>query len=266
MWYVPYLRVRRAVLIYVSIAAGISLTAVALRFWPGVGPVVTHVQGHGHVIMQRSLLVAPAATQAAAQHSSVDLSMLVSAAIALVGGLATVFGLNLAAENDGHLELAWTKPVSREGYALGIFAVDIAAMAVCVVFTALCAAVVVDVYAGYAVVVPSGGDALLDTLAYCGLPLCVYAWITALSASLKRNRGAVSGIFWPLMIALVALRSVSVPAVHNVATALNLFNPIAIFSASGNDPHTALWSYAWGWLVAAVLLATALIQWRRLER
>ena len=264
MWYMPYLRVRRAVLVYVSIAAGITLTAVALRFWPGGVPVVTHVEGH-HQYIQRSLLVAPAVTQAASLHHYVDLSMLVSAAIALVGGLATVFGLNLAAENDGHLELAWTKPVSREGYALGIFAVDIAAMAACVVFTAVCAAVVIDVYAGYAAVAPSDGGALLGTLAYGGLPVCVYAWIAALSASLKRNRGAISGIFWPLMIALVALRAVSVPTVHAVATALNLFNPIAIFSATGSDPHAALWSYAWGWLVAAVLLAAALVQWRRLE-
>jgi hypothetical protein len=245
MWYMPYLRVRRAVIVYVSIAAGITLTAIALRFWPGAAPIVTHVES---------------------RHTYVDVSMLISAAIALAGGLATVFGLNLAAENDGHLELAWTKPVSREGYALGVFAVDIAAMAVCIVFSAVCAVVVVDVYAGNQVVGSNDGEALLGTLAYCGLPVCVYAWVAALSASFKRNRGAISGIFWPVMIALIALRSVTVPTVHAVAAALNLFNPIAIYSTSVSDPHAALWSYAWGWLVAAVLLATALIQWRRLER
>jgi hypothetical protein len=244
MWYMPYLRVRRAVLVYLSIAAGVTVTAIALRFWPGSVPVVTHVESH---------------------HRSVDLAMIVSGAVALAGGLATVFGLNLAAENDGHLELAWTKPVSRAGYALGVFAVDIAALAACTIFTALCGVAIVEVYAGYQAVALSGGDALLGTLAFCGLPVCVYAWIAALSASLKRNRGTISGIFWPLMIVLLALRAVSVPAVHAVVSALDLFNPIAIFSTSGNDPQTALWSYAWGWLVAAILLAAAVVQWRRLE-
>jgi hypothetical protein len=244
MWYMPYLRVRHAVLVYACIAAGISLVAIALRFTPGT----VHVHGL-HVQTARSY---------------VDVSLLVSCAAALVGGLATVLGLNLATENEGHLELAWTKPVSREGYALGVFAVDIAAMAACIVFTAVCATIVVDVYAGSAAVVPSDGGAVLKTAAFCGLPLCVYAWVSALSASLKRNRGTVAGLFWPLMIALVALRSLQVPAVAPVVSALNLLNPLVLYSTGGGG-YTSLWAYAWGWLLAAVLLTAAVVQWRRLE-
>jgi hypothetical protein len=249
MWYMPYMRVRQAVLIYVSIAIGISLVAIALRYAPGT----VHVHGM------------PVRTE----HSDVNVSMLLSGAAALVGGFATVLGLNLAAENDGHLELAWTKPVSREGYALGVFAVDIAAMAACILFTALCAAVVVDVYAGYQAVALSSGDALLETLAFCGLPLLVYAWVAALSASLKRNRGTIAGIFWPLMIVLGVLQSLAVPAVHAVASTLNMLNPIAVYTAvytpNGNGSGPSVWMYAWGWLVAAILLAAAVVQWRRLE-
>jgi hypothetical protein len=251
MWYMPYMRVRHAVLIYVCLAIGISLVAIALRFAPGT----VHVHAlHVHVQSDQSY---------------VDVSMLLSGAAALVGGFATVLGLNLAAENDGHLELAWTKPVSREGYALGVFAVDIAAMAACILFTALCAAVVVDVYAGYQAVVFGESAALLSTFAFCGLPLLVYAWIAALSASLKRNRGTIAGIFWPLMIVLGLLQSLPVPAVHGVVSTLNLLNPIAVFTAistpNGNGPGPSVWTFAWGWLIAALLLTAALFQWRRLE-
>jgi hypothetical protein len=242
MWYMPYLRVRRAVLIYVCVAAGITLVAVALRLWPGA-----------HVTIGD-----------AAEHSYVDVAMLGAGAAALVGGLATVLGLNLAAENEGHLELAWTKPVSREGYALGVFAVDIGAIAACIVFTALCGAIVVDVFSGFQAIAASTGDDLLRTFAFCGLPLLVYAWIAAMSASLKRNRGAVAGLFWPLMLAVGLLQSVRIPAVHVAASALNLINPLSIYT-SGAGRLPSLWTFAWGWLIAAILLAAALAQWRRLE-
>jgi hypothetical protein len=244
MWYMPYRRVLHAVLVYVSIVAGISLLGIALRFWPGFVHMATHVEKH---------------------RIYTDAAMLVSAAAVLAGGFATVLGLNLAAENEGHLELAWTKPVSREGYALGVFAVDIAALAACILFTAACAAAVIDIYAGYQAVAPSAGEALLRTLAFCGLPLTVYAWVTALSASLKRNRGTVAGLFWPLMIALAAAESVPVPAVRVVASTLDLLNPLAIYYTSGSDAAASLWSFAWGWLISALLLTAALVQWRRLE-
>jgi hypothetical protein len=254
MWYMPYLRVRHAVLVYVLIAVGITLVAIALRFWPGS----THFDGHETSVR-------------------VGLSMIVMAATALVGGFATVLGLNLAAENEGHLELAWTKPVSRERYALGVFAVDVAAMAACIVVTCLCLAVVVDVFAGGQAVTLGGGADALRALGFLGFPLSVYAWITALSASLKRNRGTVAGLFWPLMLVLSILTLLPIPAVHAVVGALNRLNPIAVFLAGSSSSQSAgvsatitglpasVTSYAWGWVVAALLLAAALLQWRRLE-
>src|SRR5581483_11398739 len=46
----------------------------------------------------------------------------------LVLGLitATIFGAPLAKENSGHLEIAWTKPISREALAIRSFGIDIA--------------------------------------------------------------------------------------------------------------------------------------------
>jgi hypothetical protein len=250
MWYMPYRRVRQAVLVYGYIIVGLTLAAIALRFWPGA----VHM-GPGENMIH---IVAPA---------------FVVAAAAFVGGFATVLGLNLAAENDGHLEVAWTKPVSREGYALGVFAVDTAAMAVCIIFTAICAIVVVDVYAGYQAVALGSGAEVVRMFAFCGLPLCVYAWIAAGSASLKRNRGVVAGLFWPIMIVLGTLPLLPVPPIHALASVLNLFNPIALYSSTKSvaqgsmtyDPVAATWPYLWGWGVSALLLAAAVAQWRRLQ-
>lgn len=242
MFYMPYLRVRNAVLIYAYIVSGITLFGVALRFWPGA----LHSDGHE------------------LSNVHVDLTMLLSGSAALVGGFATVLGLNLASENDGHLEVAWTKPISREGYALGVFAVDIGAMAVCLLFTLMCLGIVVDVYAGGQAVSLGSGNQLLGGLAFCGFPLCVYAWITALSASAKRNRGTIAGMFWPLMIAVAALHFVPVAPIHAIAKALFYINPIELYTTNSHEA-APVGNYLWGWAVSAALLFVALAQWRRLE-
>jgi hypothetical protein len=181
-----------------------------------------------------------------------------------MGGFATVLGLNLASENDGHLEVAWTKPVSREGYALGVFAVDIGAMVVCLLFTILCLVVVYDVMAGYPAVEVGSAPALLRHLAYCGFPLCVYAWIVALTASIKRNRGAVAGAFWPVMAVLGTIATLPIPMFRGVAGLIALVDPLVIYTNTSAQPGS-ITTYLWGWLVAVALLAVALVQWRRLE-
>jgi hypothetical protein len=242
MWFVPYLRVRRAVITYALIAAGVSLAAIAV-----------HGMSSAVVVNGQPVHLGP-----------VGFSMLFSGSVALVGGLATVLGLNLAAENDGHLEVAWTKPVSREGYALGVFAVDIAAMAVCIVLTTICMTLVVDIVAGYPAVQLDGGWSMVNDVAYAGFPLCVYAWIVALSASLKRNRGTVAAVFWPAMVALGAIAVLPIPSLHALAPVISLIDPIIIFTNSAAAP-TPTATYLWGWGLAAVLLVAGVVQWRRLE-
>jgi hypothetical protein len=251
MWYMPYLRVRRAVLVYSLVVVGITLAAIALRLWPGAVH-LDDLQGRVHVA----------------------LSQLIVGAASLVGGFATVLGLNLAAENDGHLEVAWTKPVSREGYALGVFAVDIGAMAVCIVFTTICLAVLAEVFTGSLTMTFEWGVPLARLVAFCGMPLCIYAWITAVSASLKRNRGVVAGLSWPFMLGLGLMTLLPIPAIHAVSETLNWVNPLAIYTWSTGADHgtltadagvSTLWTYLWGLALSALLLASALFQWRRLQ-
>lgn len=246
MWYMPYVRVRRAVAIYSLFVVAVALVVVAVRFWPGN----VHLDVAG---------------TARFDGVHISLAMVLSGAAALVGGLATVLGLNLAAENDGHLELAWTKPVSRDGYALGVFAVDIAAMVVCIAFTVVIAAIVVDIVVGHQAIDLDFDRGLLRALAYCGLPLCIYAWIAALSASFKRNRGSVAGLFWPVMAVLAFLAALPFTLVHTIASALDTINPLVIYTTSSHGAQTATATFLSGWAVAVLLLLAALAQWRRLE-
>src|SRR5579864_5254385 len=67
---------------------------------------------------------------------------------AIAGVIATIFagafGSSLAAENHGHLDVAWTKPASRNRYALVTVAVDLSAT---MVAFALCLVAALAVFA-----------------------------------------------------------------------------------------------------------------------
>ena len=249
MWYMPYLRVRRAAIVYALFVIGISLLAIALRYWPGVFRINARQSAELFAV-------------------DVTIAQLLSGAAALVGGLATALGLNLAAENDGHLEVAWTKPASRETYALGVFAVDIAAMIACIVVTVVCGGIVADCYIGRQAIVLPSMPSLLSAVAFCGFPLCVYAWVTALSASLKRNRGSVAALFWPLMFALAILEVIPLQPIHALAVALNSVNPVLMYTQHA-DTSNLVGSQSvvgfFGYGLSFVLLSLAVLQWKRLQ-
>ena len=59
-----------------------------------------------------------------------DLGTLFSLTVPIGLLAATLLAGPLAKENDGHLELAWTKPLSRERYALSAVLVDVSALIV----------------------------------------------------------------------------------------------------------------------------------------
>jgi hypothetical protein len=61
------------------------------------------------------------------------------------------------------------------------------------------------------------------------------------------------------------LKFVPIAAVHSVIAGLDLFNPIELYTVTSSDPGPSVWNFAWGWAVAAILLAASLVQWRRLQ-
>jgi hypothetical protein len=181
--------------------------------------------------------------------------------------LATAMGLTFAAENDGHLEFAWTRPVTRERYALGILAVDVASMlvafvlSIAIVILGLLACGGIELLTQSHVAPSDFGSELLAL----GLPLLMYAWIAALSASLRRGRAFVV-LIWPAMfvLAIAAAQTAADSPFKPVLMALNRYlNPLEIFSGNGHD-LTVSWT-AYGLAFAAVLMALAIGQWRRLE-
>jgi hypothetical protein len=182
--------------------------------------------------------------------------------------LATAMGLTYAAENDGHLEFAWTRPVTRERYALGILGVDLAVMlaafagSIAIALLGLLACGGISILAQTHVALSDFGPALLAL----GFPLLIYASIAALSASLRRGR-AFAVLLWPAMFMLAVATGItpSGSPFKPVLVALSRYvNPLEIF-AQNSQHDLSLGSAAYGVAFAAVLIALAIAQWRRLE-
>ncbi|MFN2460336.1 MAG: hypothetical protein ABR591_06585 [Candidatus Velthaea sp.] len=245
MWYAPYLRARRATIVYVLFLLALTAIAIAVRFAPGVH--LNESASDRHDIA----------------NFYADLSLLAGGASAFVAGLATVLGLSLAAENAGHLELTWTKPIVRERYALSVFAVDFAAMAAAQVLTIACAVLTGWIWMGHQVFTFDPHAAWRDIGAIL-FPVYIYAWIVALTASLKRSRGAVAGFFWPAMLVLAGMSHIHIGVVRALGDAINTVNPVVLFSES-ETVVTSPAQYGVAIIGTMILLAFALVEWRRVE-
>jgi len=182
--------------------------------------------------------------------------------------LASALGLTFAAENEGHLEFAWTRPVTRERYALGIVGVDIAGMLVAFVLSIVIVILGILACGGIELFAKSQFSArqLGESLLVLGFPVLMYAWIAALSASLRRGR-AFTILIWPAMsiLAVFASQTPAGSPFKPVLVWLNSYiNPITIFAESEHHALTIPWTM-YGLAFAAVLLGTMIVQWRRLE-
>jgi hypothetical protein len=239
MWYIPFLRAYRAFSTYSIIVIGVAIVSSAIRFTPGV-----HVSAHDTA------------------NASADFQSLAEIATFGIAILATVMGLSLASENEGHLEVAWTKPISRERYALSIFGIDIVAMIGAYIITIIALFTVMDVWVGHQAIFAT--RPLWQSAAMFLLPVYVYALIALGSASLKRSRGMISGLFWPVTIGLVGMGFIKIDSVQAIAHVINTVNPIVIFSTR-HGIETSPSAYGLALLLAAIALTLAIAQWRRLE-
>jgi hypothetical protein len=204
-----------------------------------------------------------------------DVGSLFSMTIPLGLLAATLLAGPLSKENNGHLELAWTKPVSRERYALSAVAVDVTAVAVAQVATTVALVLAASFWE-----LPKLSFALSSAphVAFALIaPAAWYACLTAFSASLKRGPGAVLGIGWVVAVVCPAIAA----STHDSATAVGR-SVYAIFSTvSYLDPITYTWfrsdavmadvdrATVTGLLglaaLAIVYLSLAVLQWRRVE-
>lgn len=190
--------------------------------------------------------------------------------------VASMLGGALAKENENHLELAWTKPLSRDRYAIGAIAVDLGAIVVTALF---CAVVYLLLTMLFFIPPLSLGDhSGLDTAISLLAPAAWYALVTVLSASLKRGLGMVVGMSWlgAVLIPAIAGATAGYPyglpgLIHSVALPLTYLDPLTFFTMTNHGGTTVnIGGYAATNISAllamtVVYLALAVLQWRRVE-
>jgi hypothetical protein len=208
-----------------------------------------------------------------------DLGLLFLGSIVMGLIVSTMVAGPLAKENDGHLEIAWTKPISREAYALAAIAVDIGAI-VC----SQLLAIGVVLLATLLFIIPTfsyGPHVVWNIIVALLGPIAWYAFLTAASASLKRGPGLVIGLGWLFATIVPGLAAALSNAVRfNVIAALfytifhtlSYLDPMAYMSFHNSDSTIGtgigLPITATAFALAALsigYIALSVLQWRRVE-
>lgn len=222
----------------------------------------TDVNGMAHVVVSYNI--------------SIPLTVLLLMTLPFGLLVATILAGPLAKENDGHLELAWTKPTSRVQYALLAVATDVAA-----IWIAQIVALAVFLLCIVIFVMPRFlfGDSLPATFGLAALgTVAWYAMLTGASSSLKRGLGLIVGLGWPIAIIVPAVAgatshsdNVVLQTLHVIFTPLAYIDPLhyLMFNSHGAHDVGPLGPIAYSILALAVLaiiyIAAAVLQWRRVE-
>jgi hypothetical protein len=244
MYYVEFLRARRALIVAAAwIAVALAINVVSFK----TGNV--DVPSHGF---------------------SIPLTVVWGFAAMVASIYASILGGSLAAENDGHLPVAWTKPVSRVNHALTKMAIDLCAVAL--VFGMMCVAVwAYFEITGLARLVTVPSDAWFQLVRFLIAPAAFYGLMQAMTSSLGRQAGMVLGFTWAGLLALLILGVAPLPQPYQAVIGfINDANPLVYIAfdieKSGNVVSVGL-SAA---LTALVLIAicgsaAAIYRWQRVE-
>lgn len=260
MYYKELVRVGRGLLVLTVILVVLILVNLA-------------VGGGGHpAVVQVQVNNSPQVATAPADHNDLlPLSLL----FAIAGVVATIFagayGGSLAAENNGHLDVAWTKPASRSRYALTLFSVDLlgsfAAFAL-----SLATSLVILAIGRYFHYLYVDQDAWRNLARFGLLPFAFFGLWQAITAKLRGQAGNVIGLSVVVSVILLAFGASPLGgAWHAIFKFLNFFNPMAYATyssgASGIVNPFAGWQLNVAALVAIGVLGimAALAQWRTVE-
>ena len=158
------------------------------------------------------------------------------AVVALI--VATMLGAPFARENDGHLEVALTKPVDRIGLALMTMGVDavgiIAALAIGTLFGIGLHTIFFPPWITFHFV-----DVIMIVSGIIA-PLSWYAMLAAATSSLRRGYGAIIGIAWPVAAIVGGLSLVDpndnalAALIHMVFWTLSRIDPLVYIWRRGN--------------------------------
>ena len=252
------------------------------------GPNVS-VQGQGNVtvgpIGVHSYDTASGGEVVVATDEPIDIRFLLVGPMIVGFIIATILGGVLAKENRNHLEIAWTKPVSREVMALGLFGVDAIAIT-----GAIFGAFILEL-AGIAMYemprISADATAIVTAFLMLFGVLAFYALCNAATSSL-RGGGGMKALVW---LAVLFVPSISMAAlvpvlifviIGNVFGGLALLDPLAYLSMSCNNGQCGsgvpqgvfgaavfvappLERLVLVLVLVALYAAASLLQWRRLE-
>jgi hypothetical protein len=197
----------------------------------------------------------------------------------IFGGLvalivATILGAPFARENDGHLEVALTKPIDRAGLAVMTIGVDaagiVAALAVGTLFGIGLHMIFFPPWITFHV-----ADAISIVSGIIS-PLAWYAMLAAATSSLRRGYGAILGIAWPVALIVFGLSLVDpngnslAALIHDTFWTLSRIDPLAYIHFAADDMKVVADPT---WLSRLTMLAilavgygiAAVAQWRRVE-
>lgn len=267
MSYVEYLRVRRAIIVY-SIIVGCIVALTLLVAFTAHGSMAVSAE-HGDTIGLglRGLLAADLARHG----TKIPLSALFVFAGFGATILATVFGKSLSSERE-HTPLTWTKPASRQAFALAHFGVD--AIGVVTTFVISLALVLFVIWALGIGAFISADARMWPILAMsAGVAFAYYGVVRALTVGFPGRGGAIAGASWAVGYVLVGLAAIPLPDVyHTIILALNFINPLAYLTkidptgqASGILPFTFGMRLLCVWLLAVVSGIIAIEIYRRAE-
>ncbi len=194
--------------------------------------------------------------------------------------VATILGISFAAQNDGHLELAFTRPASREAEALRAVGVDIAGILLIMAIQGIVGFVAMALW-----IFPHislGADDLRVVALEVAVPIAWYAFTLAVTASLKRGYGALAGILWPVSLAVMAFGGRAIndsqlaQFIYHTANALQRLIPFYYANVHQDSSGAAMMTIDTvipdlnvRLLILAALIigysAIAIVQWRRVE-
>lgn len=185
--------------------------------------------------------------------------------------LATVFGKSLCSERE-HTPLAWTKPVSRENFALAYLGVDALGIVVALVITLV---LILAVIWGLGIAGFISADARVWPMLgmSAGIAFAYHGVVRALTVGFPGRGGAITGASWAVGYVLVGLSAIPLPeAYHAIILALNFLNPLAYLTkidptgqTSGVIPLTFGMRLLCVWLLAVITGITAIAIYRRAE-
>ena len=206
----------------------------------------------------------------------VPLAALMAGATFVSSIIAMIFGCALARQNDGHLPLVWTRPVSRERFAFSITLVHLAGIAAAFVLS-LAAALSVFALFGALDAITLKGDAPVDASTVGRMllfPLAWYGLVMAITASMRGGAGFMAFGAYIVGSVLVGLDASHLFSGISgiVINVIDHVNPLYYFSGHFDDSgrnqslvsnvDVAIAGLA---AIAVAGYAAALAQWRRLE-